>query len=158
MKKPQIKIRPARKSDQPYLLKLTKDSLNYHHRIDPYYKPASKYKGLNEYVQKSLQNKNVRIIIAEQKGQIIGYFVGLIQPAPKHVAADKIGEIYDAFIVKNYRNLEIGKKLFNALLKWFRLHKIKHIELTADARNEVGIKAWKKFGFFDYRIKMRLDL
>ena len=158
MKKPQIKIRSARESDQPYLLKLTKDALNYHHRIDPYYKPASEYRALDEYIKKSLQNKNIRIIVAEYQERIVGYFVGLIQPAPKHIAADRIGEIYDAFIVKKYRKHGLGTKMFNALLKWFKLHKIKHIEATADARNEISLMASKKFGFFDYRIKRRLDI
>jgi GNAT superfamily N-acetyltransferase len=105
-----------------------------------------------------MKDRNTKIIIAEKNKKIIGYFMGAIEKAPSYVISKEIGVIFDAFIEKEYRNKGVGKKIFKELLKWFKKKKVKHIELTVDARNKIGLSAWKRFGFFDFRLKMRLDL
>ncbi len=153
-----ITIRKATNKDLSKLMELIKDVVDYHYKIDKYYKPFSKYKGLDKYAEGQLKDKNVKMLVAENNGEIIGRIVGIIIKAPPYITPKKIGNIDDAFIKENYRNKEIGKKLINELFKWFKEKKIKHIELSVDARNNIGIKAWKKFGFYDYRIEMKKDL
>ncbi|MBU1179302.1 GNAT family N-acetyltransferase [Patescibacteria group bacterium] len=153
-----IITKKAANKDLDGIMELVKNTTNYHYKIDKYYKPFSKYKGLDKYTKNQIKNKNIKMLIAEDGGKIIGRIIGVITKAPSYVTPKKIGEIDDVFIKKNYRRKGIGKKLFKELLKWFKIKKIKHIELSVDARNKIGVNAWKKFGFYDYRVKMRKDL
>ncbi len=153
-------IRNATKQDIQFIVKSVKQIVDYHRVIDKYYKDRSGYDyiEIRDHFEKLMKDRNTKIIIAEENEKVIGYFMGVIEKAPNYVPPKKIGVIYDAFIEKEYRNQGIGKKIFKELLKWFKSKKVKHIQLTVDARNKIGLKAWRKYGFFDFRLKMRLDL
>jgi len=150
-------IRKATRKDIPSIINLVKQIVDYHRRIDKYYGPLARV-GLKEHIGKSIRGRKKRIVVAEKDEEIIGYFTGAVEKAPKYVSAEKIGVIFDAFVEKKYRNQGVGRKLLDELLDWFKKNKIKHVEVTVDARNKIGLKAWKDFGFFEYRLKMRLDL
>ena len=153
-------IRDATKRDIQFIVKLVRQMVDYHQMIDKYYKAYSNYddRGIRDHYELLIKDRNTKIIIAEENKKVIGYFMGTIEKAPQYVNPKRTGVIFDAFIEKKYRKQGIGKKIFKELLEWFKKNKIKHIELTVDARNKIGIRAWKKFGFFDFRLKMRLDL
>ena len=153
-----IIIRKATNKDLSEMIELIRDLTDYHYKIDKYYKPFSKYKGLYNYMKDQLKDKNVKILVVEDGGKIIGCIVGVITKAPSYITPKKIGNIDYIFIKENYRHKKIGEKLLKELLKWFKEKKIKHVEISVDARNKIGVKAWRKFGFYDYRIKMRKDL
>ena len=72
--------------------------------------------------------------------------------------AKKIGIIFDIFIESNYRRSGIADNLLEPAFQWFQKKKVKHIELSVDARNESAIKFWSKAGFFRYKLRMRKDL
>ena len=97
-------------------------------------------------------------MVVEIDNKVIGYFIGKIEKAKPFITPKKIGKISDAFVEEKYRKSGIGKMMFNELIQWFKKNKIKHIELSVDSRNEIGIKAWQKFGFKEFMKKMRLDL
>jgi ribosomal protein S18 acetylase RimI-like enzyme len=48
--------------------------------------------------------------------------------------------------------------LVEELLNWFGKRKIKFVEVEVDSRNKIGIRAYKKYGFFEFHKRMRLDL
>jgi len=132
---------------------------DYHRKIDSYYKFGFETKiGFRKYLSEILNQKNIKVLVAETDNKIVGYFIGTIEKAKAFVVPKKIGRISDAFVAKKYRKSGIGKKMFKELVKWFKKKNIKHIELSVDSRNETGIKAWQKFDFKEYMKKMRLDL
>ena len=153
-------IRNATKQDIQFIAKLVRQMVDYHQVIDKYYKAYSNYddREITSHYESLIKDRNTKIIIAEENKKVIGYFMGAIEKAPQYIHPKRIGVIFDVFIQKEYRNRGISKKIFKELLGWFKKKKIKHIELTVDARNKIGLKAWKKLGFFDFRLKMRLDL
>lgn len=151
-------IRNARKSDIRALLKLIEGMVGHHIKIDRYYKPFPQYSGLEEEIESWLLNKDMKVLVAEDNGKLAGYAQVSVEPAPTYVFVKKIGIIYDLFVLVPYRRKGIAKKLFDEALQWFALKKIKHIELSVDARNESGIKLWKSLGFFEYKLRMRRDL
>ena len=97
-------------------------------------------------------------MVAEIDDKVIGYFIGKIEKAKSFIASKKIGKISDAFMEEKYRKSGIGRMMFDELVQWFKKNKIKHIELSVDSRNEIGVKSWQKFGFKEFMKKMRLDL
>lgn len=153
-------IRNATKQDIQFIVKLVREIVDYHQIIDKYYKDYSGYDDIEikNHFEKLIKDGNTKIIIAEENEKVIGYFMGVIEKAPQYVLPKEIGVILDAFIEGEYRNQGVGKKIFKELLEWFKKKKVEHIELTVDARNKIGLNAWRKFGFFDFRLKMRLDL
>lgn len=70
----------------------------------------------------------------------------------------KIGEIEVAFVEEKFRRKGIGKILFEELVKWFKKRKINLIEVLVDSRNEIGISAYKKYGFKEVAKRMALRL
>ena len=93
-----------------------------------------------------------------EKEKVIGYLIGKIEKPKPYAAPEKIGKVASAFVSEKYRRKGVGKKTVEKLLEWFKENKIKHIELNVDSRNKIGLGAWKKFGFFEFQKKMRLDL
>ncbi len=154
-----FKIRKATLNDIDTIVELNKQLADYHRKIDKYYKPGSETrKGFKKYLLEIIGKRNVKIIVVEINNKIIGYFIGTIEKAKPFVVPKRIGRVSDAFVEEKYRKSGIGKMMFNELIQWFKKNKIKHIELSVDSRNEIGIKTWQKFGFREFMKKTRLDL
>jgi len=153
-----IKIRKANIEDLDEIMILIECITDFHYKLDKYYKSFVEYQGLNEYIQQQLEDENTKILLAEVDEKIVGFIVGVILKAPGYIVPKKIGNIDNAFVKEDYRHQKIGENLIKELFKWFKEKKVKHIELSVDARNTIGINAWRKFGFFDFRIEMKKEL
>lgn len=151
-------IRPAKKSDLSGLMDLLEEMVIYHTKIDKYYKPFSKYSGLKEEAGSWLSNKDMKVLVTEDGGVLIGYAQVSAEDAPIYAAVSKIGVVYDMYVREPYRCSGIANQMFAEALDWFSKKKIKNIELSVDARNTVGVKYWESLGFFVYKFRMRKDL
>lgn len=151
-------IRSIKKFDLADLMKFLEKIVDYHHGLDSYYKPFSKYKNLRNEIASWLEDRNNLILVAEEDGELIGYFRVGAEKAPAYIDRDKIGLIYDVFVLKPYRRQGIAERLFKEAREWFKKKKVRNIELNVDTRNEAAIKFWKKLGFFEYKLRMRIDL
>ena len=151
-------IRKANINDLPEIIVMAKEMADYHRSLDKYYKPAESYKNLEQDFEKELSDKNILFLAAAKNGNIAGYFRGAIEPSPMYVTPKKIGVIYDIYVKGNHRKQGVGELLMKEVLDWFESKNIKNIELSVDARNTSAINFWKKFGFFEYKLRMRIDL
>jgi ribosomal protein S18 acetylase RimI-like enzyme len=158
----QIKIEEAKKEEIGSVLSLMMELSDYHKKIDPkYYKSGKERKErdkkrLIEYFSK--KRKNRKILVAKVKNKIVGFLIGGVEKSPSYCKEKKIGVIYRAYVKENFRRRGIGKLLVEELLKWFRKRKIKFVEVEVDSRNKIGTEAYKKYGFFEFHKRMRLDL
>ena len=149
-----FKIRKATLNDINVIVELHKELVDYHRKIDKYYKPGSKTrKGFRKYLLEIIRKRKIKILVAETDNKIVGYFIGTIEKPRPSVVPKRIGKITDAFVEEKYRRFGIGRAMFNELIQWFKKNKIKHIELRVDSRNEIGIKAWQKLGFKEFMKK-----
>lgn len=151
-------IRPAKKIDLDALMVLLEEMVIYHAKIDRYYKSFREYSGLRAEAESWLSNKDMRVLVAEDNGGLIGYAQVSVEDAPTYAAVKKIGVVYDMFVLPPYRRKGIAEMLFNEAMDWFGSKKIKNIELSVDARNAAGVKYWESLGFFVYKLRMRLNL
>lgn len=151
-------IREAKKEDLAAVATLAKQMVDYHHRLDDYYKSPADYENLAAELAEELADKNGLMLVAEEDGEIAGYFRGAVEEAPAYTSAKKIGVVYDLVVSPKHRRRKIGERIFRAALEWFRARKIGHLELSVDARNLAGVAFWKNQGFFEYKIRMRLDM
>lgn len=158
-----IKIEGAKRKDINAIIKLQMELSDFHKSIEKkYYKSGEERKEeLKKRLFKVLEKKregNSKFLIAKIKNRTIGFMVAGIHKPHPYCREEKIGEIYQTCITKKYRKRSVGKLLFKELLRWFKKRKIKFIEVLVDSRNRIGISAWKKYGFFEFQKKIRLDL
>jgi ribosomal protein S18 acetylase RimI-like enzyme len=157
-----VKIEEAKKEKINSILSLMTKLSDYHKKIDPkYYKSGKERKKsdkklLIKYFSK--KRKNRKILVAKVKNEIVGFIIGGIQKSPPYCKETKVGIIYRFYVKKNFQRKRIGKLLVEALSNWFKKRKIKFVEVEADSRNKIGIKAYRKYGFFESHKIMRLNL
>jgi len=154
-----LMVRKASESDVPDIVKLNMQLADYHRRIDEYYKSGKgRCSSFKPYINEVMKKKNAKVLVAKIDSKVIGYLIGEIIPARPYLTPKKIGKVANAFVDAKYQRCGAGKMMFSELIAWFKKNNIKHIELTVDVRNKIGISAWEKFGFKEYMKKMRLDL
>ena len=155
----EIKIRKAKKNEIEELVKLNSLFIDYHRKLDNYFRHGSEVrKSYNMYLSRIIKKRNVKILFAEIDKKIVGYLIGEIRKAKPFLVPKRIGNISEAFIKEEYRKEGIGSKMVENLINWFKENKIKNIEVSVNFNNEIGKKAWQKFGFKEFMKKMRMDL
>jgi len=152
-----MEIIESKKEHIDSIVKLHKELVNFHNRrIDKYHLSEIKeiQKKFEKYLLENFNQKKIKILIVLEKEKVIGYFIGKIEKSKFYAFPDKIGKIISAFILEKYQRKNIEKQIFEKILKWFKTNKIKRIELNIDSKSKIGIKAWKKYGFFEYQKKI----
>lgn len=148
-------IRKAAEKDRPMILRLMEQLIEEHRRLDAYYKPFAKYRGLKDYIADAATDENKLLLVAENDGMIIGYFLGIIEEAPFYSVENYIGVVADAAVDKKYRRRGALAALFKEALEWFRKKGVNYIELSVDIRNAAAVAAWRRMGFAEYKYRMR---
>lgn len=148
-------IRRAKNEDMAAILALMEQLIDEHRDVDPYYKEFSEYRELPEYIEETIRDRDKLLLVAEENGKVIAYFIGAVEEAPYYSAERKIGVVADTCVDKKHRRGGILKKLFKEALPWFNSKKINYIELSVDARNSAAVAAWRKLGFGDYKLRLR---
>lgn len=142
------------------IAKLSKKLLDFHWKIDRYYRRGSEktQEEFKNYLLKNFNKKNFKILVILDQKKPIGYFIGKIEKGKPHISPQKIGKIESAFLLERYRKKKLGEKAFKKLLEWFQKNKIRNVEVSVDSRNKIGVRAWKRYGFFEFQKNLRLDL
>lgn len=149
-------IRKAKPNDIDEISNLHYSLMKYHEKFDNYYKVKKNCRKIySRYIKKMIRSKNALVLVAEVNRKIVGLILGIIEKRPPIMKVGKFGHLRDAFILKEYRNRGIGKKLTKELMKWFKFKRIEFVELEVDFRNEIGLKTWKGLGFKSFMIKMK---
>ena len=53
------------------------------------------------------------------------------------------------------RREQIGGRVVEALLAWFRQRRVTFIELTVAVRNPEAVRFWERYGFTTYMYRMK---
>lgn len=94
-------------------------------------------------IERICSEDNSTILVAEEKGQLIGFLMAIGGNARrnKHSVYIVVG------ILKEFRGKGVGVNLFIELEKWALTHKIHRLELTVVTRNVAGLALYQKMGF-----------
>ncbi|MBI2638094.1 GNAT family N-acetyltransferase [Candidatus Peregrinibacteria bacterium] len=154
-----MEIRKAKLKDIKQITDYGVSLLKQHYELDTYFAPAKNlYEVYRKFFKGCVYSKNRYLLVAEEKGKIVGYAIGELGSRPPVFKIRKFGFISDVFVEKNFRKLGIAKQFLLELKKWFKSKKLNHIELTVHVKNEIGKKAWAKYGLEDYIIKKRVEM
>lgn len=153
-----MKIRKAGLKDFKLIDNFQKKLVSYERKLDPLIARGNNIRYYQEKdIKKTLRSNNALYLIAEIDNKPIGVVMGkIIKTFGNWCIYKKEGYIGQMFIEKEYRGKNTGKKIINDLVKWFKSKGIKSIKLNVYANNKKAIKSYKKYGFKDYILGMRL--
>lgn len=151
-------VRHARKGDTDGILRLMRQLIELHARIDRRYKRFKEYRGLKAYILQAVASKNKWLLVAEDNKKIIGYLIVEIEPAPFYFKNRRVAKIADAAVDVRWRRKGALRSMFKTAIKRIAKRGLREIELLVDARNTAAVAAWKALGFKTYKLRMRRAL
>ncbi len=151
-------IRLARQDDTQRISELWLEMVNYHQQFDDMMFNASEQGA--EFYQQSISNRlndtNMRVLVAEVDGEVIGYVLGMIADIMAEVFLPiRSGFLADIYVKDSYRHQGIGKELVERLVLWFQSENIDYFEWHVSSKNTDAIEFWKSIGGETTMLRMR---
>ena len=106
---------------------------------------------VKDYFKNVIKDEN-NILLAFEENKIIKGYIYL-----KYIETDgKAGYLIDGlYVLENYRNCGISKKLIEEALKILTNKNIEFIDINVMYQNELAKNIYKHFGFKNFKITMR---
>ncbi len=101
---------------------------------------------LKQKVQNDLANSNVRILLAEADGNIIGYVQGEVTCRSDHLPRT-VGQVSLMYVVKEFRRKGVGRRLMEELCRFFNSNKAEDLTVRYVIGNKEAEGFWRKLGF-----------
>lgn len=159
------KIREAKSKEITKIVPLWKKLMAHHNdlakktKMKWYYEllPDSAEKW-EKWVRKELKSKNGMLLIAEDNGRVVGYSLNILKKNIPIFTIKKLGHFSDLYIEPEYRSKGMGREFMKIAIEWFKKKKIKFVSIAAHALNPNAIRIYRKFGFSDFHVEMRMKL
>lgn len=135
MTPPQVQLRPGSSSDFVAIVNLERSTANA-----PHWAPATYVTILG--AEASPQR---RLIVAEASGSIVGFAVGLLQPASDD--APCAAELESVAVAASARRAGIGRALCTAVIHWARSSGASEVILEVRATGAAAIALYSSLGF-----------
>ena len=149
----QIILREATAKDLSRLLEFEQGVIEAERPLDPTlkYTPTTYY-NLNEM----LTAKHINLIVAEINGEIVSCGYARIEKAKEALQHTHFGYLGFMYTSTPYRGKGINKSIIDELITWCKKQNVYEIRLHVYYGNEAAIKSYKKVGFTEHMIEMRL--
>ncbi len=109
-----------------------------------------------EYFKERVKNDCALVALAD--GKAVGYLVGAIIETEDYRNISKLAEVENMFVLEEYRNSGIGKKLFDEFIKWCKSNEVKRIRVVVSVQNIKAIKFYKREGLGDYNLVLEKEI
>ncbi len=148
-------IRDAEEQDLDAICDLWEQLFTLHAQLDDIFTPSRDgrfhYRQWLEYL---LQQSDSLLLIAEVQGKIIGYILATIRNLPPAMKSCSIGSIADMVMDERYRDLGLGRQLYEVLEERFRLMGITRLEVKTSSRNPQSNHFWSQVCGFNEFIRV----
>lgn len=150
-----IRIRPASLDDTEILLEFEQGVIDAERPFDPTLKPGSfHYYDLDEMIH----SDDIQLLVAEVDGLVVGSGYARIEKSKvfhKHPNYAYLGFMY---VRPEYRGKGINREIIDALQSWSSSKGINELRLEVYCDNLPAVSAYKKIGFLNHVMQMRLTL
>lgn len=155
-----MKIRLAEARDKIEYLKFVENLSKFNRRNhckestkDDYSKVLSAIKERAES-RFDAKDENIRILVAECDGELVGYAVGEIyeEGLTNDNGTGRMGLFDELYLDEKARGQGMGQKLLDEIIDWFRENDISRIKLHAYSWNKKAIDMYKRNGFNEYAV------
>ncbi len=143
------RIRVARVADLDALAAMWEKLENYHADLGgPEYRLAPGWKGdWRRFTRRHIGHRDRLCLVAELDRAAVGFLLGAVLARPRVFEHRSYGHIYDLFVDPARRSRGVGESLVREALAWFGSRRVEKVDLYTHARNEMGLRFWKKMGF-----------
>ena len=147
-------IRAATLADLPILLEFEQALIAYERPFAPNLRKGKiSYYNLSAYIQA----EDIRVIVAEIAGQVIGSGYALIKENKAYKAPQHYVYLGFMFVVSEYRGQGINGLIMKDLIDWGKAQGHTEVQLEVYAENKSAINAYAKAGLVPEILTMRLD-
>jgi ribosomal protein S18 acetylase RimI-like enzyme len=101
---------------------------------------------LKQKVENDLADSNIRVLLAEADGEIIGYVQGEVTSRSDHMPRT-VGQVSLMYVVKQFRRKGVGRRLVKELCKFFNSNKAEDLTVRYIIGNKEAEGFWRKLGF-----------
>lgn len=162
-----IEIRKAKLKDVDILINLENEL--YDNQVDYLRKSNSQNIGdfllkkdsnkfLKQFILRMIRSRNGHVLIAEYDKKIAGYLIIIIKKNIPIFKVEKLAEITDLYIKEELRGKGISNVLRDEVINWCKIKKITSITLDVLPQNYHAKRIYKKWGFNEFLIEMRMSL
>lgn len=154
-----IKVTKARRKHIPRIVEMWKDFMDFHAKVDPFYKRDPKaHIGYQKHLEKVIGSRNEQLYIAMDGNDVVGYTYARIVKYPPVFNYRYFGYLNDMYVDPACRRKGLGRMMYKTAIEWFTRRGMKQIELGAVAKNRVAVGFWRKMGFRDRMIRMYKEI
>jgi GNAT superfamily N-acetyltransferase len=147
-------IREATAADLPMLLDFEQALIAYERAFAPNLrKDKISYYDLSAYIKA----EDIRIVVAEMAGELVGSGYALIKENKAYKAPQYYVYLGFMYVIPEYRGQGINGQIMNDLIDWGKGQSYTEVQLDVYAENESAIKAYAKAGLVPEILTMRLD-
>lgn len=151
-------IRLAREDDVERIGGLWLEMIEYHREFDEsmFRVPDKGAAIYSENIQNRLSDERTRVLVAEVRGEIVGYALGMILDVTTELFMPMhSGFVADIYVVKAHRRQNCGRQLVERLALWFESQDVRYFEWHVTAQNHVARKFWEALGGQTTMLRMR---
>ena len=154
-----ITIRKAVGNDVLIMAELWKEMMDFHKERDRFYtRTASGHETYIDFITGHISKEDSCVLVAENEKKVVGHCLGFITENPPVITTERYGFFQEIAVGANYRRCGIGQELVKEMLKWFRDHNMKRIEVRVSVRNELSIVFWRKMGFVPFAERLYMEI
>lgn len=114
--------------------------------------------GYAQFLESQLGDDDSIVMVAEQRGQIVGYVYAAVEPLSWKDLRDECGFIHDLLVTDAARGHGAGDGLLNAAIGWLQQRGMPRVVLGTAAQNERARRLFERRGFRPTMIEMTLEL
>ncbi len=130
-----------------------------HERLDGAFALSRSWRRAYEaYLRSLLGREDVRVLVAEYQGQLVGLAVGRITALPAFFRQRRRGFIQDVYTREAFRGQGVGRALLAQLEAWLRQQGVRRAELTVAVGNPDAESFWERAGYRTYMVYRGKDL
>lgn len=111
-----------------------------------------------EYFKKQLTQVDRIIFVAKEGDKVIGYIAGVSKMDHSLCDQPTIVELDNMLVMDDYRGQGIGSELVKKLKDWAKEKDAARMIVLANHKNDKGINFYKKHGFEDYLVELKMEL
>ena len=152
-------IRKAYEDDLDAIVNLWIEFIDFHKELDFYFARSNKgHEEFKKIIAARIKDDKAYILVAERKGEIIGFSTAMITTNSPISLGDEYGVIMSFAITEKYRRQGVGDQMLKKVVIWFREQGIHRIEIRASVLNKISLSFWKKHNFTTFIERMYLKI
>ena len=154
-----VEIRRATLDDIPELSRLVAALAAWEEALDS--RARFDWDGIRDapnWLKLVLNREHHAIWVATSESRLVGHLWIRLKRQADGALPQSIGYISQAFMEESFRGRGLMKPMLEEAFEWFRNLGITVITLSVLHRNWVGVTAWHRLGFSDWREERRMDL